>query len=75
MNQWCNKSVSKFRSQFDAVTQLLKQLKLKDKIFNMSQKRKYFVKDYLHKVSFQIEHYCVSNRIYNILVGHNKSWK
>lgn len=74
-NQWYNKKVSKFRSQVDTEKHLLKKFKLKDKIFNTTQRRKRFVKDYLHKVSFQIVQYCVSKKINNIVIGHNKSWK
>ena len=74
-NQLYNKKVSKIQSQVDTEKHLLKKFKLKDKIFNTTQRRKRFVKDYLHKVSFQIVQYCVSNKINNIVIGYNKSWK
>ena len=75
VNQGYNKNASKLRSKFDTEKHSLKKLKLKDKLFHTTQKRKRFVKDYLHNVSFQIVQYCMQHKIKNIVVGHNKTWK
>lgn len=68
INQFYNKQLARFKS-------LLNNVKTSKHIENISQKRNNRIMDYLHKASCFIIHFCVINKIKNIVLGHNEDWK
>lgn len=82
INQYFNKKLAKLKSDNDAL--LDKELKRKvntqrhhttRNIERLYRKRRYKIKDYLHKASCCIFDYAVSNDITTIVVGKNVGWK
>lgn len=82
INQYFNKKLAKMKSDNDAL--LDKELKRKVEtqrhrmtrnIERLFRKRKYKIKDYLHKASCRIFEYAAANGITTIVVGKNAGWK
>lgn len=72
INQIFNKKYSKLKSIKDKK----KGINLNyNKLRRLECNRKYFIKDYFHKISKSIINYCLRNKIGNIVVGYNNNWK
>jgi len=72
INQMFNKKYSKLKSIKDKK----KGINLNyNKLRRLECDRKYFIKDYFHKVSRSIINYCLINKIGNLVVGYNVNWK
>lgn len=79
MNQWYNKEMAVLRStamkgyspEEAAKLGLLHSRQMEA----LSRKRDLFLKDYLHKVSADIIHFCLNHGIGTIVIGVNKNWK
>ena len=74
VNQFYNKTKAKLKSQKEDKGKRRKRLNI-DKLQKLEEKRSYFIKDFLHKVSRGIVNFCLSNKISRIVIGHNKQWK
>ena len=70
-NQWYNKTKSKLVSIKDK----MKINGYTNQLYKIEEDRNNFIKDYLHKVSKVIINYCIENKIGNLIVGKNNSWK
>jgi IS605 OrfB family transposase len=80
VNQYYNKETSYLKSiQTKGIELNTKNHKKRtinqNKIRRIACYRNDFIKDYLHKYSKEIIRFCIKNRIGNITVGYNQSWK
>jgi putative transposase len=70
INQLYNKEKSILYSIKDKMN-----IKYTKKLYKLDEKRNDQIKDIFHKVSRYIVNYLIKNKIGNIVVGYNKSWK
>lgn len=71
MNQYFNKKKAQYQSELEKCNKK----KCSKKLENLTNKRNFKIKDYLHNASKRIIDLCVKEKIGNIVIGHNKGWK
>ena len=65
-----NQSYNKYISKLKSIRDKKKKIKLNSNKLNILEiRRKYFIRDYFHKISRSIVNYCIKNKIGNLVVG------
>ena len=74
-NQFFNKQKTKFQSAIDQTKDIKKKRKLIAELKKLLEKRKRYIRDFLHKISYQLIVFAKKNSISQIVIGYNKEWK
>jgi putative transposase len=69
INQYYNKLKAKYQNE------LPKEIYKSNRINQLTFKREYKIKDYLHKATNNIIKFCLDNELNTIIIGYNEFWK
>ena len=74
-NQWYNKEAARLKSILTKGHKSQKWQQSSKRIDNLWAKRERFFRDYMHKISTAVIHYCITNQVDTIVIGNTAGWK